>query len=455
MAMTAEQWARSQARLAEEDRMSYQQYLASVNASKQQAALQQQAFRQGERSTATNANTSQMLAEEAIAIAQRQQALTAEQQAVRAMSGGDFVPPTTQAATAPVMPAATGTVITGAATGAVTGAATGSTTSGTTGGITQQQLDAAVASAVQTALVKQQAEFAKTQKENAAALAAQREADKQSTRQKASDRLVAMFKNYDLGALATYIDEQIKNDVSEDMLMLQIYDRPEYKAKFPGMEALRKAGKTITEKEYMGIEKQMQQTARFFDLPAGFYDGPEDFGDLIGKQVSAKEFQDRLQVGQDLARSLNPGVKKALTDLYGVGEGAITAYVLNADRALSLIQKQAKAAQFVGMAREQGFGLRDITAETATNIAGTTAYANLTEQQLQKSLQQAGQLRKEQSRLAGIEGAPYNEQEALDAVIAGSPNALLASQQRAQREVARFSQRSGVTGTSLARTEVI
>jgi hypothetical protein len=454
MAMTAAEWARFQARIPVEDRTTYEQYLASIgaatNAGTSQVsaaeairAAEQRAFREGERS-APVPTTSMVSAASAISAAERR--------AFRAGERGDVLPQqvVTPPVTTPVTPANTG-----AATGAVTGSATGSTTSSTTGGITQEQLDAAIASAVQAALAKQQAEFARVQKENANAIAAQREAEKQSTRQKASDRLVAMFKGYDLGALATYIDEQIKNDVSEDMLMLQIYERPEYKTKFPGMEALRKAGKTITEKEYMGIEKQMQQTARFFDLPAGFYDGPEDFGDLIGKQVSAKEFQDRLQVGQDLARSLNPQVKQALTSLYGVGEGAITAYVLNADRALSLIQKQAKAAQFVGMAREQGFGLRDITAEAATNIAGTTAYASLSEQQLQKSLQQAGQLRKEQSRLAGIEGAPYNEQEALDAVIAGSPNALLASQQRAQREVARFSQRGGVTGTSLARTEVI
>jgi len=49
-----------------------------------------------------------------------------------------------------------------------------------------------------------------------------------------------------------------------------------------------------------------------------------------------------------------------------------------------------------------------------------------------------------------IEGMTYNEQEALDAVLEGSTEALLASQQRAQREVSRFRSRGGVTGSSLA-----
>jgi hypothetical protein len=150
-----------------------------------------------------------------------------------------------------------------------------------------------------------------------------------------------------------------------------------------------------------------------------------------------------------LSCSLNPFIKEALTSLYGIGEGALTAYVLDPDKALSLIQKQAKAAQFVGLAREAGFGLSSVTPETALGIAGTEAYSKLSETQLNQSLQQAGRLRREQSRLAGIEGQQYNEQEALDVVITGDRNALLASQQRAQREVARFQQRGGVTAASL------
>ena len=176
------------------------------------------------------------------------------------------------------------------------------------------------------------------------------------------------------------------------------------------------------------------------------------FGKLIGNEVSAKEYQDRLQVGQDLARGLNPAIKTELINLYNVGEGDITAYVLDSDRALPLIQKQAKAAQFVGLGRSAGFKLGGITAGQAENIAGTESYAKLSQAELTKALGAAGQLRRTQERLANLEGVAYNEQEALSAVIEGSPEALLASQQRAQREAARFSTRGGVTGSSLRST---
>jgi hypothetical protein len=205
----------------------------------------------------------------------------------------------------------------------------------------------------------------------------------------------------------------------------------------------------------MKIERAMTQTARFFDLPKGFYDNPDDFGKLIGNEVSAKEYQDRLQVGQDLARATSPGIRTALQEFWNVGEGGITAYVLDPDRALALIQKQAKAAQFVGLGREKGFKLEGMTAAQAEQIAGTEAYSKLSALQMEQALGQAQRLRETQSRLTGIEGETYSEQEALKAVIEGSPEALLASQQRAQREGARFGGTSGLTGSSLRSTPLI
>jgi hypothetical protein len=315
---------------------------------------------------------------------------------------------------------------------------------GSTRGLTQADIDAAVAKAVAGATAANNAMIAQ--------MKAEADAAKLATKQKASDKLTALFSAYGLETLAPFINTRIMADVSEEMLLLELYDRPEYQKRFPGMSSLRKKSRTITEKEYMDIEKAMTQTARFFDLPKGFYDNPDDFGKLIGAEVSAKEYQDRLQVGQDLSRTLNPSVKQQLIDFYGVGEGDLTAFVLDADKALPLIQKQAKAAQFVGIGRAAGFELRGITSGQAENIAGTESYAKLSERELAQALGQAGQLRRTQKRLSGIEGQDYSEQEALSAVIEGSPQALLASQQRAQREGARFSARGGVTGASLRST---
>jgi hypothetical protein len=311
-------------------------------------------------------------------------------------------------------------------------------------GITQADLDLAVKKATDAANA-QTAALLQQQKAKA-------DADKMANKMKASDRLRAMFDGVGLGSLAAFIDKRIMEDASEESVLLELYDQPEYQVRFPGMKALRSKGKTITEDEYIKNEKALEATARFFEIPVGFYDGPEDWGKLIGNLVSPKEYQDRLQVGQDLGRSLSPGVKTQLQQLYNIGEGGITAYVLDSDRALPLLQKQAKAAQFVGFGRERGFKLEGMTAAQAEQIVGTEAYSKLSAQQMQTALSQAAQLRQTQSRLTGIEGEVYNEGEALNAVIGGSPEAILASQQRAQREGARFGGGTGITGSSLRST---
>ena len=310
--------------------------------------------------------------------------------------------------------------------------------------ITQADVDLAVKKATDAANAQTAALVAQQK--------AKAEADKMASKMKASDKLRAMFEGYGLGSLANFIDKRIMEDASEEVVLLELYEQPEYKMRFPGMGNLRAKKRTITEGEYMNIEKAMTQTARFFDLPSGFYDNPEDFGKLIGSEVSAKEYQDRLQVGQDLARQMSPSARAQLQEFFNVGEGGITAYVLDPDRALALIQKQAKAAQFVGFGREKGFKLEGMTAAQAEQIAGTEAYSKLSALQMEQALGQAAQLRKTQSRLTGIEGEVYNEQEALKAVIEGSPEAVLASQQRAQREGARFGGSAGITGTSLRTT---
>lgn len=335
-------------------------------------------------------------------------------------------------------------------------------------GMTRAEIDAAIAEAVKAAtagtvskldLEKAIREASATAEARAKAEAKQTKAEadalKLAQKVKASDRLSAIFAGYGLESLAGFIDRRIKADVSEDMLLLELYDQPEYQLRFPGMKALREKGKTITEAEYIRDEKAFAQTARFFDIPIGFYDTPDDFGKLIGNLVSPKEFQDRLQIGQDLARSMSPAAREQLQDLYNIGEGGITAYVLNPDRAEPILRKQAKAAQFVGFGREQGFKLEGMTAAQAEQIAGTEAYAKLTGQQLQTALGQASILRQTQSRLTGIEGEVYDENEALKAVIESNPEALLASQQRAQREGARFSGSAGITGSSLRSTPQI
>jgi hypothetical protein len=313
----------------------------------------------------------------------------------------------------------------GGATGGMPGGATGFS-----GGFTQADIDKAFKEGEATA--------AKVAADNAFAV-----------KMKASDKLINLFKSQgiDDAGFATFITNNIINDVSEAQTLIELYDQPAYKLRFPGMAGLRKKNRTITEAQYIGLENQMVQTLKFFDLPAGFYDDRATLGKIIENEVSPKEVQDRAQMAQDLARAADPNVRNALMDFYKVGEGAITAYFLNADKALPLLQKSAKAAEIAGIGKTYGFA--NFGMAEAEQLGVQDAYAKLNASDLTKAFGQASQLASTQSRLAYLDKDTYSDREALDAILEGDQKAIMESQKRAKREQARFGGSSGLNTGSL------
>ena len=317
--------------------------------------------------------------------------------------------------------------------GGVTGNFPGGAT-GFSGGFTQAQIDAAFKAG-------QDAEAAKVA------------ADKLATKVKAVDKMIATFKaqGIDDVAFSTFISDQIMSDVSQEDTLIKLYDTAAYKARFPGMEALRKKNRTITEDAYIKAENTMVETLRFFDLPAGFYDNREMLGKIIGNEVSPKELQDRAQAAQDLAKATNPEIRTALKDFYNIGEGEITAYMLNGDLAAPLLLKQARAAEIAGLAKTAGFAAFGST--EAQGLAEKDVYKNLSLSDLTSAIGKAGTLSGTQRRLAYLENQTYSDREALAASLEADQQAILESQKRAQREVSRWSGTAGISGSSL-RTEI-
>ena len=332
------------------------------------------------------------------------------------------VPPFTYNGTTGVTPTQ---VVGGGATGNMPGGATGFS-----GGFTQVDIDKA---------------FKSGQDAKATTVAA----DKLANNIKASDKLIALFKaqGIDDVGFAKFINDSIMNDVSEAQTLIELYDQPVYKLRFPGMDALRKKNRTITESQYIGLENQMVETLRFYDLPVGFYDDRATLGSMIANEVSPKEVQDRAQMAQDLARSADPNVRNALMNFYKVGEGAITAYFLNSDKALPLLEKSAKSAQIAGIGKTYGFD--DFGKSEAEQLGINDNYAKLNESDLTRAFGQASTLAQTQERLATIEQSSYSDREALAATIEGDQQSILASTKRAQREQARFSGSGGLSSYSL------
>jgi len=319
----------------------------------------------------------------------------------------------------------------GGATGAMPGGATAFS-----GGFTQADIDKAFKAGEATA--------AKVAADNIYA-----------NKVKASDKLITLFKaqGIDDPGFAKFISDNIMNDVSEAQTLIDIYDQPVYKLRFPGMEALRKKNRAITEDTYIKLENQIVQTLKFFDLPVGFYDNRTMLGSIIGNEVSPKEVQDRAQAAQDLVKSTNPEIRKALKEFYNIGEGDITANFLNGDLAGPLLLKQARAAEIAGIAKTTGFDT--FTNTEAQGLAEKDVYKSMNLTDLTTAIGKAGTLADTQKRLAYIEQGTYSDREALQATIEADQQAILASQRRAARETARFSGSSGLSSGSLRQSSGI
>lgn len=199
----------------------------------------------------------------------------------------------------------------------------------------------------------------------------------------AYEALNNLFTTYGLQTLAPKIFDYIQKGFSADTISILLQDTPEYKQRFAGNETRRAKGlPVLSPAEYLSTESSYRQLMRQAGLPAGFYDQSSDFNDFIGKDVSPTELKSRVELASQATALASPQLKEALMSMYGVDEGHITAYFLDADKALPTIQKQAAAASIGAEALKRGlkisgraedYAISGVTQQQAAQVYGQIA----------------------------------------------------------------------------------
>ncbi len=270
--------------------------------------------------------------------------------------------------------------------------------------------------------------------------------------QSAKAMLDSSLGEFGLGGLGGWAWEQFKRGVPVEQIFLDLRERPEYRARFPGMEALTKRGRAISEREYIELERSYTQIARAAGLPSGFYDQPDDFARLVQNEVSPQEFSTRVEMAAVSAYQSPPELRDELSRLYGMGPGELTAYWLDPDRALPLLQQQFLAGQIGSRARTTGFGT--LTRDEAERLA----QQGVTEQRAQEGfgrLAESGELFR---ALPGTGEDEITREEQLGATFTGNANALERVRRRQARRRGEFqgggsyaTSREGIGGLGPAR----
>lgn len=261
----------------------------------------------------------------------------------------------------------------------------------------------------------------------------------------------ASLTEYGLTDLADEVDKMIRDDFSVSQIKLELPKTESYKLRFPGMQALKNAGKAINEATYISTERAYDTVLRANGIDTKLFGTTEKYGTYIANQVSPVEFETRVSIAANRVNK-NSDVVSALNNYYGVSKTGALSYLLDPTIGLDLVQKETRAAEIGAAAAATNFSFGEgatgaAVAESFINASGTQDLVSL-----KTEFGKARNLANTQGRLAGIEGESYSDLNAVTAVLAQDQQMILESQRRAAREAARFSGSSGITAGSL-RTE--
>ena len=250
---------------------------------------------------------------------------------------------------------------------------------------------------------------------------------------------------YGLSGLETFIGQMVFEagigDFNQVLARLRV--EPEtteagriYQQRFSAnRERLARGLTALSEGQYLAMEEALKTQLRVMGMPEGFYDSNDDVDQFIAADVSVAELGLRIEEGYRAVQDADPEVRNQMQRLYGVGERELAAYFLDPDRALNIIQRQARAAVIASEARQAaGFDLGVSTAEEL-------AREGITEQQARAgfgAITELGELFRTNIDEQALGEQAFGQEEQVGAIFGTSAAAQQRLRQRQRRRQAQF-----------------
>lgn len=227
---------------------------------------------------------------------------------------------------------------------------------------------------------------------------------------------------------------------------LQLINTKSYYDRFGSVnEARLKAGyKALDEKTIVGMEDEYQKVLTSYNMPAGFYDQTQDFQMFLKNNLTNVDVANVIQAYRDFVQTgTDSNVRKQLKDLYGIGDEAIAAYMIDPAKGQSILENIAGKNMNTAAALIEG-----LTAEEAQMAqaygAGSLGYGTQRQKysQVQRELQTTG-------NLAAIYGENFGAKEAIAAEFGGDVQAQAQAARIKATGQAAFGGTSGIGRTAL------
>lgn len=250
------------------------------------------------------------------------------------------------------------------------------------------------------------------------------------------------------GQPSGWLWEQIKTGVdTADQLTLAIEATPEFQTRYGIITEMRRraaAGEPVrvpTIGQVREYEDTVSRVMRQAGMPTWFYDSYTDAQDLMLKGMSPAEVEERIGKGWSMVRDVDPAVRQAFSNFYGVeGDAALAAFVLDPTRTVAKVEQSARAAYTAGYGRTIGLDVDKVYAERIAQLPKTEAGIQ----------QDLGEV----SKMSGLYTETITETDdltantGLEAVALGDGTAMNALQRRSiQRSVTDRSSSGGAAAT--------
>jgi hypothetical protein len=219
--------------------------------------------------------------------------------------------------------------------------------------------------------------------QEAAKLAAEKEAEKRDAFALIEDTMRAYgFTASEMGELNTYIQNAIINpSLGPNGAILGMKQLKVYQQRFAGNETRVKAGQNaLSEYDYLQQENAYSEYLKAYGVEN--LGSRETFATLIGNSVSGTEVQKRVSTAVDRVKNSDPQIMAQLKTYYPtLTDNDLVSYFLNPKQALPDLQRKVTASEIGAAAVGQGFkgatdalGLADYGVDRATALEG---YSNI------------------------------------------------------------------------------
>jgi hypothetical protein len=165
-------------------------------------------------------------------------------------------------------------------------------------------------------------------------------------------QLNEVLRRYGLESLAGWASRAVINGWSPEQIMLELYQRPEFKTRFSGIFVRESKGlPPMSVDEYLQYESTVHALANTYGMPLS----KTEIDDMIGNDVSAMEVERRINIAATAVYDSDAETKAEMERLFGVGTGQLMKYWMDPKKELPALQTQYRQAEIAGAALRTGY----------------------------------------------------------------------------------------------------